>query len=572
MYTFSCSQCKTVLTVTPDSFGKKVACPRCGQKIQIPAAPANKSVPVGSADVKAGAPPAVPAPPAATPPGKEGYFVVQDGKRAGPFSLAQLQDLVAQGKLKPAKLVLPAGSQQWVPAAQVPQLFPSAPVAAAGADSTPGKIVPALKSWARSSVQWLLADRRRWLALGGALGCLILVILVWRLTRPGPDPSLAQAPDGKSPQQQLPADKQSDSSKNPKTETPAGNLGGQQIYEKALKSTVWINNPGLGFGSGALINAEDRLVLTNYHVVFRGSSQGGNTIQTINGILTNLDPRDKTVNLPYKLYPIQLSRGNAYVISMVSQQFDTYLQVVDAAGQVLAFDDDSGGNLNALLRFVPPVDGKYGIVATTYSGGVGSFTLKVSHVNANAGGGGSGSSVAPFLVVNFPAYENGRVIAEKSHYQKLNNAERDKYKATVVAYSEAKDLAVLKLNYLPPGVEPLALDKESSRPGQAVHSIGNPAGSGALWVYTSGTVRTAPYQKKWQSSGAGGRMNHDASVVETQSPTNPGDSGGPLVNDQVRLVAVTQGNNLDFNSISLFVDVGEVRNFLRANNLRWTEK
>src|SRR5262245_20793658 len=44
---------------------------------------------------------------------------------------------------------------------------------------------------------------------------------------------------------------------------------GQKIYESVLSSTVWINNPGCGFGSGALINAEDKLVLTNYHVVFR---------------------------------------------------------------------------------------------------------------------------------------------------------------------------------------------------------------------------------------------------------------------------------------------------------------
>src|SRR5207237_758877 len=114
----------------------------------------------------------------------------------------------------------------------------------------------------------------------------------------------------------------------------------------------------------------------------------------------------------------------------------------------------------------------------------------------------------------------------------------------------------------PDGVEPLPFGKKSSSPGESVHSIGNPGASGALWVYTWGTVRTAPHQKKWRSSGVVGKMNHDAVIIETQNPTNPGDSGGPLLNENGELVAVTQGNSLQANAISLFVDIKEVRSFL----------
>ena len=172
--------------------------------------------------------------------------------------------------------------------------------------------------------------------------------------------------------------------------------------------------------------------------------------------------------------------------------------------------------------------------------------------------------MAPVLYVYFPTSEKGQVISDKNHYLKPNQANQEKHKAMVVAWNEAKDLAVVKLNYLPAGVEAMALAMESSQPGQLVHSIGNPGKSGALWVYSSGTVRTAPYQKKWHSIGAAGTMSHDAWVIETQSPTNPGDSGGPLINDNVELVGITQGFESNSNSISLFVDVREVRSLLRA--------
>ncbi len=57
-------------------------------------------------------------------------------------------------------------------------------------------------------------------------------------------------------------------------------------------------------------------------------------------------------------------------------------------------------------------------------------------------------------------------------------------------------------------------------------------------------------------------------MIETDSPTNPGDSGGPLVNDRGELVGVTQGGSVDAQSLSLFVDVSEVKRFLATRAVR----
>lgn len=170
------------------------------------------------------------------------------------------------------------------------------------------------------------------------------------------------------------------------------------------------------------------------------------------------------------------------------------------------------------------------------------------------------------VIVFFPGYVGGKLVAEKEQYiNRVRNRDKNNIKARVLASDMRCDLCLLQLERLPEGIEALPLSKVQATPGQPVHSIGNPGASGGLWVYTSGTVRQV-YHFKWRSRGGGSdRTNeHDADVVETQSPTNPGDSGGPLVNDRGELVGVTQGGSSAGNLVSVFVDVGEVRRFVES--------
>src|SRR5262249_27455069 len=99
-------------------------------------------------------------------------------------------------------------------------------------------------------------------------------------------------------------------------------------------------------------------------------------------------------------------------------------------------------------------------------------------------------------------------------------------------------------------------------------SIGNPGKSGALWVYTPGKVRQV-YHKKWQAKlDEKTTLTFQAKVIETDSPTNPGDSGGPLVNDKGELVGVTQGAAIDAQSLSIFVDLSEVKRLLNRRSVQ----
>jgi hypothetical protein len=168
-------------------------------------------------------------------------------------------------------------------------------------------------------------------------------------------------------------------------------------------------------------------------------------------------------------------------------------------------------------------------------------------------------------VVLFPAYRDGKVIAERDYYRERLKSQG--IRAKVIDLDKKHDLALLQLERVPDGARALALAPSGAMPGQNVHSIGNPGGSGALWVYTPGKVRQV-YHHRWKAKVGDEVKPFNSDVVETDSATNPGDSGGPLVNDRGLLVGVTHGGATNARLLSTFIDVGEVRPFLAANGVK----
>jgi serine protease Do len=149
--------------------------------------------------------------------------------------------------------------------------------------------------------------------------------------------------------------------------------------------------------------------------------------------------------------------------------------------------------------------------------------------------------------------EQGNPIVDRSHY--LEN-ERPLV-GRVVRTSRGCDLALIELDADLPMDRPIELAERSARPGQTVYTLGNPGASGALWVFTSGTVRQV-YNADFRVEG----NRIQAKVIETQNPVNPGDSGGPVVNDRGQLVALTQSILADAHLVSRFIDISEIRAFL----------
>ncbi len=94
--------------------------------------------------------------------------------------------------------------------------------------------------------------------------------------------------------------------------------------------------------------------------------------------LTASDARDFAFpKSPYKCYEIDFEAGATYVIDHVSNQFDAYLRLLDDARNELARDDDSGGNLNARIRFTAPRTALYFIHASQLGPQPGRYTVSI---------------------------------------------------------------------------------------------------------------------------------------------------------------------------------------------------
>jgi len=81
-----------------------------------------------------------------------------------------------------------------------------------------------------------------------------------------------------------------------------------------------------------------------------------------------LETGDQTMNdgTFADVWTFQGNAGQAITIDVMSDEFDAYAQLLDAAGNRLAEDDDSGGNLNARITFTLPATGQYQIVVNNF--------------------------------------------------------------------------------------------------------------------------------------------------------------------------------------------------------------
>ena len=114
-----------------------------------------------------------------------------------------------------------------------------------------------------------------------------------------------------------------------------------------------------------------------------GLSQAGGDKQKekdffVKGTLAKTDPRDKDRGGPSQVHTVTLKAGKAYTIDMVGMGFDAYLRLLDAKGNQLEEDDDSGGNLNARIIFNCTRDAEYTVLCTTFGANeAGNYTLTV---------------------------------------------------------------------------------------------------------------------------------------------------------------------------------------------------
>lgn len=110
-----------------------------------------------------------------------------------------------------------------------------------------------------------------------------------------------------------------------------------------------------------------------------GGGGGGGDVGpgTYHGVLTGSDRRDTRMRGPCHIYNLKMTAGRTYVIDHMTNQFDAYLRLENAAGIEVARDDDGGVGLNSKIIFRAPNSGTYRLIATSLGAGRGAYTLTI---------------------------------------------------------------------------------------------------------------------------------------------------------------------------------------------------
>ena len=167
--------------------------------------------------------------------------------------------------------------------------------------------------------------------------------------------------------------------------------------------------------------------------------------------------------------------------------------------------------------------------------------------------------------------DQGHIITNNHVIQGGDNfevvfADGSRQRATIVGTDIDSDLAVIKVDQLPPSAVPVSLaDSSQVRVGQFAVAIGNPfgqQGSMSLGII-SGLGRSIASER---DTGFGGSYSLPQ-VIQTDAPINPGNSGGPLLNLEGEVIGVnsairtTTGTN---SGVGFAIPVNAVRRIAPA--------
>jgi 2-alkenal reductase len=109
--------------------------------------------------------------------------------------------------------------------------------------------------------------------------------------------------------------------------------------------------------------------------------------------------------------------------------------------------------------------------------------------------------------------------------------------AEIIGADPDSDLAVIKVDQLPEGIQPLKLaDTSGLRVGESVVAIGNPFGlEGTM---TTGIVSALGRSLPSQARTADGGTFNIPNIIQTDAAINPGNSGGPLLDYAGRVIGI----------------------------------
>jgi tetratricopeptide (TPR) repeat protein len=162
-----------------------------------------------------------------------------------------------------------------------------------------------------------------------------------------------------------------------------------------------------------------------------------------------------------------------------------------------------------------------------------------------------------------PRWESGRLVPEADAYADRLGLRLSGHcvAGMVLARDEARDLALIELDAVPPDLMPLRLARVGPRMGDPVASMGHPTGIDLLWLYGAGTVRSVGTVELGRDAG-----ERPARVRTSllQLPHQGSASGGPVVNGDGDLIGILGAREAARQDLAYAAVPDEIRALLDA--------
>jgi S1-C subfamily serine protease len=148
---------------------------------------------------------------------------------------------------------------------------------------------------------------------------------------------------------------------------------------------------------------------------------------------------------------------------------------------------------------------------------------------------------------------NNHVIEGATSIEATDVGNGRTYRAKVVGYDRAHDVAVLQL-VSAAGLQTVSLGNSgTARAGQKVTAIGNAGGKGGTPSVVTGTI-VGLNASVTASDATASTSEQLTGLIAHNAPIRPGDSGGPLVNSYAQVLGMDTagGHNMRLNSTQAF--------------------
>ncbi len=168
--------------------------------------------------------------------------------------------------------------------------------------------------------------------------------------------------------------------------------------------------------------------------------------------------------------------------------------------------------------------------------------------------GGTAYGTGIVLTANGEVLTNNHVVDGATAVQVRDVGNGRMYRATVVGYSEANDVAVLRLSNASDLTTATLGNSSTVGVGDKVVAIGNAGGQNGTPSVATGQV-TGLNRSITASDESSGFSEQLTGLIETNANIQPGDSGGPLTNTHGQVIGIdtaasSSGSNWQFSGTS----------------------